>query len=178
MLLAVTAIGPDRPGVLAAISGVVTAHGADVADARASLLSGHVGLLLVVEAPDDLDIGVVRRDLAQVAADLGIEVMAIDPLTASAPRSDGPDATLVVTVTGIDHPGIVHSITHQLARSGVNVCDLQARRIKDPGDPAALYAMMLEVAPPSGMGPERIEELLRPVAGERELDITVAPLDD
>lgn len=176
MLLAVSAIGPDRPGVLAAITGVLAAHGAEVGDARASLLCGHIGIMLVVEAPGDLDVGVVRRDLAQVASDLGVEAVHLDGLGASSP--DAHDATLVLTVTGVEHPGIVHAVTHQLARHRINVCDMQARRLSDADDPENLYAMMLEISPPPGMDAQAVEDLIRPVAGERDLDVSISRLEE
>lgn len=176
MQLAVSAVGRDRPGIVAAVTGVLVAHGADIADAQMGVLSGRFTMMLIVDAPDELDEGVFLGDLLEIGRDLGMDVVSanrIDPLHATGT----PEPTHVVTVSGLDHPGIVHAVTHQLARHGVSITDLQTRRIADdPGDDEPLHAMMLEVVLPPGLDLETLEPVLVAVAGERELDLTVRPV--
>lgn len=175
MQLAVTAIGPDRPNVLAAVTGVVAAHRGEIADARASVLAGHVSVALVIDAPDALDVDELRRDLASVAEDIGLVAVRVDALPAGASLAS-PEATHVVTATGSDHPGIIHAVTHQLARHGVRVCDLQASRI--PDDDADLSVVMLEVAIPPSVDPDALTDALRAVGGERGLEVELRELDE
>ncbi|WP_372789632.1 glycine cleavage system protein R [Paraconexibacter sp.] len=171
--LAVSAVGRDRPGIVAAVTGVLVAHGADIADAQMGVLSGRFTMMLIVDAPDDLDEGAFLGDLLEIGRDLGLDVVSanrIDPVHATGVL----EPTHVVTVSGVDHPGIVHAITHQLARHGVNVTDLQTRRLADGDDP--LHAMMLEVVPPADLDLEQLRDALSTVAGERELDLSVRPI--
>ena len=59
-----------------------------------------------------------------------------------------PEPTYVLTHSGVDHLGIIHAITHQLARHRVSITDLQTRRLDDAETP--LNATMLEIIPPPG----------------------------
>ncbi len=176
MQLAVSAVGRDRPGIVAAVTGVLVAHGADIADAQMGVLSGRFTMMLIVDAPDDLEEGVFLRDLLEIGRDLGMDVVSanrIDPVHAVG----SPEPTHVVTVSGVDHPGIVHAVAHQLARHGVGITDLQTRRIVDQ---EPLHAMMLEVVAPADLDVHVLDDALQAIAGERELDLTMQelPTDD
>ncbi len=50
--LAVSAIGVDRPGIVAAVTGVLVGHGCNLEDTSMSILRGHFAMTLVVSAPD------------------------------------------------------------------------------------------------------------------------------
>ncbi|MFL5868791.1 MAG: ACT domain-containing protein, partial [Thermoleophilaceae bacterium] len=53
--LALTAIGRDRPGIVAALSGVLLEHELNVEDSQATILRGHFSIVLVVAAPEGVD---------------------------------------------------------------------------------------------------------------------------
>lgn len=172
MQLAVSAVGRDRPGIVAAVTGVLVAHGADIADAQMGVLSGRFTMMLIVDAPDELEEGVFLRDLLEIGRDLGMDVVSanrIDPVHATG----SPEPTHLVTVSGVDHPGIVHAVAHQLARHAVSITDLQTRRIADD---APLHAMMLEVVAPAGLDVRALDSALQAIAGERELDLALRPI--
>lgn len=173
--IAVSAVGRDRPGIVAAVTGVLVAHGANLADSQMGILSGRFTMTLIVDAPAELDVDALVADLERIADDLGL-----DAIFAHEVGDADADATLptrIVTVYGVDHPGIVHAVALELASRGVNITDLNTRRIEDE-DSEPLYAMMLEVAPPPGTDDAELESALRRVAGEQRLEVTVRELDD
>ena len=49
---AVTAIGRDRPGIVAAISGALLELEGNVEDSQMSILRGHFAVMLIVRLPD------------------------------------------------------------------------------------------------------------------------------
>jgi glycine cleavage system transcriptional repressor len=173
--IAVSAVGRDRPGIVAAVTGVLVAHGANLADSQMGILSGRFTMTLIVDAPPELDVDLLVADLERIGDDLGLD--AIFAQQVGDARDDAALPTRIVTVYGVDHPGIVHAVTHELATRGVNITDLNTRRIEDEdGEP--LYAMMLEVAPPPGTDDGELEAALRRVAGEQQLEVTVRELED
>ena len=52
---AVTAIGRDRPGIVAAISGVFAELGANIEDARMAILRGNFAVMLIAALPEGAD---------------------------------------------------------------------------------------------------------------------------
>lgn len=138
---ALSALGTDRPGIVAAIADTLMAHEVNVTDSHMGILRGHFAMTLIVDVPGDVD--ALRGDLEHVGATLGLEAVTLAPVRDAAPP--GPSPTHTVTVHGADHTGIVAAVARVLAEAGVNVCDLNTRLTGD------LYVMFLEVAAPDGV---------------------------
>ena len=160
--LAVSAVGLDRPGIIAGVAGRLAAHGANVTDSRMAILRGHFSMTLIVE-------GAGREELA---ADLealgGLEAWSVTEVAEAAgnPRSQ---PTAVVSVHGADHPGILAAVTRVLAEQGVNVCDMQTRLVED------LYVMIVDVDVPPGV--DDLDDRLQAVASEQGVKLTLRPVD-
>jgi len=172
--LALAAIGRDRPGIAAAVADCLLAHAVNVEDSRMAILRGHFTMMLVLAAPDGADVSALGRDLERVREGLGLEALTLSELAELDPRA--APATLVLTVYGADHPGIVHAVTAALAARDVNITDLQTRLVGD-AEGVALYAMVLEVAPPAGVGAEELAAALGEVGSREGVEVSVRELE-
>ena len=150
--IAVTVVGPDRPGIVAEVSGALAGLGLNLTDSTMTLLRGHFAMMLVCTA---------EPGSAQVsAADVNA---ALRPLTEpghlvaiARPLSDEPEDwpdetesvplpnTYTLVVHGADRLGIVAAMTAVLARAGGNITDLTTRLA------GALYLLTAEVDLPPG----------------------------
>ena len=169
MNFAVSAIGRDRPGIVAAISAVLLELGGNVDDSQMSILHGHFAVMLIVSAPEEVERDELARRLERVRDELeleGLAVSAIDELSAATAP------THVLTVYGADHPGIVHAISSTLAERGVNITDLRTRRTGEEAAP--LYVMVIEIAVPGD--PRPLEEALRAVGAEAAVEVSLREL--
>src|SRR5918992_1193146 len=146
--LALTAIGRDRPGIVAAASRVLLAHRANVEDSQMTILRGHFTMMLVVSVPEDADVATLRDDLDDVRGELDLEAILLSPIEELDPAAE-PQPTHIVTLYGADHPGIVHAATSVLADHDVDITDLTTKLVGE--DQAPLYALMMEIAPPAGV---------------------------
>jgi glycine cleavage system transcriptional repressor len=142
--LAVTAVGRDRPGIVAGVTGALLDFEGNVDDSQMSILHGQFAVMLIVSVPDDADLDAISNRLEEVGAGLGLAGVTVSPV-ADLDRGAGP--THVLTVYGADRPGIVHDVAAMLAGFGVNITDLRTRRTGGPEAP--VYTMMVEVSVPS-----------------------------
>lgn len=172
--LAVSAVGRDRPGIVAAVSRVLLERGLNVEDSQMTILCGHFTMMLVVSAPDELDEDALRAELDRVGESLGLETVSLADVEEIGPAAQ-PSPSHVVTVYGTDHPGIVHSVATALAEREVNITDLNTRLVSEGEQP--LYAMMMEVELPSGLAAEELEESLGGVGREQGVEVSVRPLE-
>lgn len=172
---AVTAIGADRPGIVAGVSGVLLEHGGNIEDSQMTILRGRFTMMLIVSANDGVDSKRLGKDLEQVRNDLGLDALSLSEVTE--PQAEaGRLPSHIVSVYGADHPGIVHAVSSTLADQGVNITDLTTRLVGgDDGEP--LYAMMLEIAPPAGVSVEKIEQALRDVSERQGVEVTIRELE-
>jgi glycine cleavage system transcriptional repressor len=170
---ALSAIGRDRPGIVAGVTGTLLEHDVNIEDSQMAILRGHFTMTLIVGAPDRLDLAALRDDLERTRERLGLDAITVSRVTETPGEEGGPSH--IVTVYGADHPGLVHAVSAELARAHVNVTDLNTRLVDRDGDP--LYVMMLEVATPPSLDEDGLRALLQEVAREQAVEVSVRPLE-
>ena len=168
MNYAVSAIGRDRPGIVAAISRVLFELGGNIDDSQMSILHGHFAVMLIVSVPEEVEREELAARLEEVRAELELEGLAVSELdelaAASAP-------THVLTVYGADHPGIVHAVSTTLAEHDVNITDLRTKRT---GAQEPVYVMVMEIAVPGEE--QQLEEALQRVGEIARVDVSLREL--
>lgn len=139
-IFAVTAVGPDAPGEVAALAEALAALGANLEDASMTRLRGHFAMTLVAEVAATAE---AVRD-ALDAAGTGLHVSVFDVGADPDPEPAGALHRLVVH--GTDRPGIVARVARAVASRGGNITDLTCRLAGD------LYVMTLELELPQAAG--------------------------
>jgi len=165
----VIAIGEDRPGIVAALTGALFDAGGNLEDVSSSILRGHFAIMLVVDAPVPAE--ELERNLAGAAGPLGVSVTVSD-VDAGAPRRAKATHTLVAYAA--DRPGIVSGLARLLADRGVNVTDLSCRLT---GEESPVYVLVAELAVPGGADSDELGAAIASRAGELGIDVTFRPID-
>ena len=172
MHVAVTAIGVDRPGIVAAVSEVLFAHEGNIEDSRMAILGGHFAMMLIVALPEGSNPAALEQALAVPAGALDL-VIAVRPVAETSPeRAAG--VPYVVTVYGADHPGIVHRITKALAERGANITDLATHVLAGP---TPVYVMIMELTLSPDADGAAVEADLKALAGELDVDVSVRAIE-
>jgi glycine cleavage system transcriptional repressor len=173
--LALLAIGRDRPGIVAAVSEVLLAHDGNVEDSEMAILRGHFAMTLVVSVPETTDLERMRRDLEPVREQLDLEALTLSEI-GEIERQHEPHASHIVSVYGVDHPGILHSVASILADEGADITDLTTRVMDEEGE-VSLYAMMLEVALSSTCDVASLEQRLSQACAEQKVELSFRELE-
>ena len=168
---AVSAVGADRPGIVAAVTGVFLELGCNLEDTSMTILRGHFAMMLIVAAPADVTTEELESALAAPAAafDLVVAVRLIDDTVPASPAGE----RWTVSVYGADQPGIVHSVASVLADNGVNIVDLSTRVIGDAARP--VYAMILEVTLPIGADAATLRARFADLAADLGVECSLHP---
>ena len=156
-----SAVGIDRPGIVAAVSGLLVDHGCNLEDSTMSILQGHFAILLVVSAPDTVRAATLDEALRPVAERFGLiaVVRSFEEVDEVGRREGGsgntPDGPVrddvegwTISVHGTDRIGIVHGVSLALADVGGNVVDLTTHLVGEPDAP--LYVMTVRATLPAG----------------------------
>jgi len=168
--LAVTAIGADRPGIVAAVTGVLLQEGCNLEDTAMSILRGQFAMVLVVAAPDDVDADRLEQAITERTSAGGFDlVLAVRPLH-DTHESAAPIDTWTAAVHGADQPGIVHAVAQALAGLDVNILDLTTR-VAESTPP--IYSMVLELSFPPGIDAADVTAALDRVAAELNVTCTL-----
>jgi phosphoserine phosphatase len=120
-IIALTALGRDRPGLVADISGAVTDLGGNIVHVEQSSIYGLFSMVMLVEAndlPPGLDLYRFAYELSLRGRDVGIDVKAEVVERDAAMRSKD---VRVVTIVGSDKPGVMAAITRTVADAKANI---------------------------------------------------------
>jgi glycine cleavage system transcriptional repressor len=170
---ALSAIGRDRPGIVAEVTGALLRHGINMADSQMAILGGHFAMMIVLVTSTETDVEALRSDLDSSRAKLELEAISLSEIDEAQARIDEPSH--VITLYGADHSGIVNGVTAALAERGVNITDLDTHLVGEKTEPA--YMMILEVSLPDGLTGQGLESSLSEVARALKLELSVRSLD-
>lgn len=172
--LVLTAVGTDRPGLVAELTAVVATRGINVADSRMAVLGGEFALMMLLAGgPDEL--AQARSELAAVAERVGLELIVKDTRSPAAHRA-GRVRSYEVHVHALDHPGIVHAVTGTLQRLGGNVVSLSTSAYQAAVTGAPLFEMNLSADFPAEITAARLREALGEVSEAANADVEVKPI--
>ena len=168
---AVSVVGKDRPGIVAAITEGLFNLGCNIADSSCTMLAGEFAMILIVSHPRPFSKTRLFDELKPPCDQLGM-FLAVSSLTITdVPQRETEGEICLVSVYGADQPGIVFRVTRELARQGVNITDLTTKLIGTTEEP--VYVMMLEANIPDGQTPEELEKLLEKLKKELNVEINV-----
>lgn len=170
---AVSAVGRDRPGIVAAISAGLLDLEGNIEDSRMTILRGHFAVMLIVSLPEGRTGSELERRLDPVREELGLDALTVNAVEAIEGVRGAGIATHVITVYGADHPGIVAAVSGALAAQAVNITDLQTKLAGAAGQP--LYVMMLEVVLGDSVPPE-LDAALASVAAGASVEVSIGEL--
>src|SRR5713226_7127591 len=173
--MAVTAVGRDRPGIVASVTAALLHLGCNLGETSMARLRGEFAMILLVRLLPPRTVADAKETLQALGADmdLTITVRALSAEESEVATEEG--AAYILRVYGADRPGIVHSVTELLAREGFNITDLETRVI--PGEGGPVYVMVLELDAPSEARGEAVRRDLQALAGGMKVEISYDRLD-
>jgi len=169
--LIITLVGPDRPGLVDAISQAIVAHQGNWLESRMAHLAGKFAGILRVEVPPERADALVTA--LQDLNDIGLRLV-VEP--------SGPDGmvtarrTMELELLGMDRPGLVHQVSHLLAEQGVNVEELATDRSSAPMSGDTLFRARARIDVPADVDANALRESIERLAHDLVVDIRLADL--
>lgn len=170
--LVLTVIGPDRPGLVSAISDTVTAGGGNWLDTRMQSLAGMFAGILLVAVPAD-------KASALVTALKGLETRGLRLIIETVDSGPAPHAGRLATLdlVGLDRPGIVRDLSRVLAEQHVSIVELETEREAASFSGEPMFKARATLALPEGLAVETLQTSIEKLARELMVDLTVAGSD-
>jgi glycine cleavage system transcriptional repressor len=178
---AVSAVGVDEPGIIAALTQAIFELDGTLADTNMSVLNGHFAMVLMVEVPESVTEERLTHSLERAARRFRLLISVQELARDELPRYFAPDETgpsqesAMVTVYGADRPGIVHGVTEAIAATGSNIIDLRTRKFKAQG---ACYSLFLDVRLAPGQSRDGLASVLAPVVRRHGVEVQIQSIDE
>jgi glycine cleavage system transcriptional repressor len=171
----VTALGKDRPGIVAGVTKTLYGLGCNLEDSAMTRLEGEFAIMLIFSSP----VKVTERQLHAAFESLERRltlVVHLKPLSGAesrAPRKKGQ--VYRISVYGADRPGIVFRISEALARAGINITDVHTHR--SSGGRPSLYLMLLEIEVPPKVVAASLEARLKKLGKTLGVETSLQPAE-
>lgn len=166
-LFAVTVLGHDRPGIIAATTAGLAELGLNIEDTTMTLLRGHFSMMLLCRG--EANGAEIEAALAPLAAGGDLDV-AVRPVTDEPSHASG-GSQWVLTVHGGDRSGIVSAIVAEVAAVGGNITDLTTRLAGD------LYLLVAELDLPAGADASALDTTVRAAAAGLGVTASLRPVE-
>ncbi|HUO58564.1 MAG TPA: ACT domain-containing protein [bacterium] len=175
-LVALSAIGKDQPGIVAALAKVLFEKGCNLEDSSMTRLKGDFAVLLLISLPESLGLEELKAALQGVAQVKSLNV-ALRPLSGEEAAASPGKGTLAYTlvVYGVDHPGIVYRVTQAAADLGANITDLRTHVTMSGSTP--LYSLAVELEMPGPSVVESFQKKLESLKKELKVEATLNPVE-
>src|SRR5438477_2828239 len=173
---ALSAIGRDRPGIVADLAELIYDCDCNLEDSSMTILGSEFAVLLLLsgEGPD------VERHLTAGCKRLEWEkrlTVFFRPLEGD-PAAVAPGRRVVqmeCEVHGVDKAGIVARVARTLADHGVNITALQTQSGPGPETGTPMFTMRIRMAVPAALDQGVLRERLERIAAELRVDVTLRP---
>ncbi len=169
--LVMTVIGPDRPGLVEAVAGLVAEHGGNWLESRMSRLGGQFAGILRVELPSEKEATLIAG--VRALASRGLTVVAHPDQ--SAPGSV-PARLQILEVVGQDRPGIVREISHALANFGINVEELHTEVASAAMSGETLFKATARLKIPESCNVAEVRRMLEKIEGDLIVEISLGEI--
>jgi glycine cleavage system transcriptional repressor len=169
--LIVTAVGPDRSGLVGELTGHLHAAGANLLDSRMVNLRGQFALMILLEAPADPLIK-LSRELPGVGKSMGLHLTVAEQ-SAVAPHISG--LRYLLKTYSMDQPGIVARLSNLLRKHRVNIEELSAWQESAAFAGSALFLTELRLTVPTDVPISQLRGELTTLCNDLNCDVDLEP---
>jgi glycine cleavage system transcriptional repressor len=174
-LVALSAIGSDRPGIVAALARAFFETGCNLENSSMTLLKGDFAVLLLISMPENITVNELNRKVQKVADTMGLTFSIRELSERETSESPVPTLPHTLVVYGVDHPGIVYRVAQALAERSINITDLRTHVTQAQGTP--LYSLIMEVEIPTEESAKVLRSDLETLGKELKVEVTLIPVE-
>ncbi len=166
--LVLSVVGDDRAGLVNALAEKIADVGGNWEQSELAELAGAFAGIVLVSVPDTR-VDELTRSLAGLDGLLKVDVHSG---AAASPSEVG--RTISFTVLGNDRPGIVRDVTGAIAAHALSIDAFHSRTLEAPMAGGLLFEATAVVSVPEGHDAADITRALEALAGEIQVDLSVA----
>jgi glycine cleavage system transcriptional repressor len=169
------ASGADRPGIVASLTDVLYALGANLEDSSMMRLGSEFAIFLIFSGKRPVPAARLDASLKRLRLRSKLSI-GVKPLSArEAVFRPARGRTYIVSVHGHDRPGIVRGVTKALARRKFNITDLSTHRTTRGVSAGYILFIEGELSSPGALAP--LKRDLARLASSLKTRIGIRPVD-
>jgi glycine cleavage system transcriptional repressor len=170
--IAVTAIGPDRAGLIRDVSGIITQASGNILESRMMALGSEFAVLMLVGG-NWHSVAKIREKLEGLERRGDLTVTVRD----STPRPQENCAPYLIDAITLDHEGIVLGLSDFFASRNLEISEMNSRRYNAPHTGAAMFSVQMTVNIPASIPLAQLRDEFLDYCDQENLDAVMEPAD-
>ena len=171
---ALSAIGKDRPGIVADVAGLIYECGGNLEDSSMTLLGNQFALLILLSGTG----GEFQYRLSTGCKKLEWEKrlsIFLTPVEEPAGRPKPREITKLyeLSTTGLDRMGIVYHVSRLIADQGINIADMHTKTTPSPESGTPIFNMKILLQVPAEVSPTALLEKFNRLGEKLAVDISL-----
>lgn len=170
--MVLTVYGDDRAGLVDSVAEVVDNNGGSWDKSYMAELAGKFAGVVAISVPDGRVAGLLEGFDSLRSEGLDIEVHVVDSVTPAAAYRE-----LTLQVSGQDHPGIIHDVSHALAERNISIAELATETSDAPMGGGTLFEAHLTLHARPETEIDELRAALAKVADQLVVDFELRAAD-
>jgi glycine cleavage system transcriptional repressor len=167
-----TAVGPDRVGIVDDLSGVVTSGGCNIEESKMAVLGGEFAVIMLVSGPSTA-VESLSRSLPGIGEKMGLRLTG---QPTHEPRAEEKGRPYLLKAVSLDTPGIVHSVTGLLRRYDINIEDMETETARAPWTGAPMFRLSAHLVIGPTVSVNDLKKELAHLQQQQDLDVVLKPV--
>lgn len=168
--LILTAVGPDRIGLVQKIAEFISRRDCNIEDSKMAVFCGEFAVIVLISGAS-ADLVRIGRDYREIETETGLAISIKAPATRTPPQSFLP---YKLTASCMDHPGIVYRISGVLSAAGVNIESMETKTYAAPVSGTPIFQLEASLAVPTRTNINQLRERFAEIQREENIDIELA----
>ncbi len=171
-LIVISAVGPDRTGVVQDLSKVILSCGGNIEESRMTTLGSEFAMLLLVSG-NWATLNKLEQGLDKLAASKGLSI-AIRQTDAKSPGGDR--MPYAVDIVSLDQQGIVFNLANFFASKDIEIADVATRSYAAAHTGSPMFAVQMAINVPSTVHIAQLREEFLEICDRLNLDAILEPV--
>ena len=169
--LVISALGPDRTGIVAEITHYVTERGGNIEDSRMAVLGAEFGVMMLVSG-NTAEIVRIAKEIPTLEKQTGLSIVTKETKSAEEHRKIEAIPCLIVC-EALDNQGIVRAVSAALHKLELNIVSLETTAYEAPVTGSPLFRLEAQCDVPRGVTLAKVRAAMVEVAEHENIDIDV-----
>ena len=165
--LVITAVGPDRVGLVEQMTQFLLKEGCNIEDSKMAVFCGEFTIILLVSG-EAAALDRVAQSLPSLTDQTGL-AFAIKKPVARIPVASALPCRLQASC--LDHPGVVHKLSSALSKLGINIEAMETTTHAAPMSGTPIFQFDAQLSVPAHVNLHELRKQLDEIGKQENIDI-------
>ena len=168
--LILTAVGPDKIGLVEKISEFIVQQGCNIEDSKMAVFCGEFALIVLISGASKnlLKIANAYNELETLT---GLHVWLKRP---TSKKSVEPSLPYKLTASCMDHPGVVHRLSSILSNLAINIESMETKTYPAPVSGTPIFRLEALISIPAKLNVKALRGRFAEIEREENIDIDLS----